>query len=103
MRSFRDTPIQRKLIAISLIFLSLFLFVPLIAVFFEAFKKGVDVYLAAIVEPDAVSAIKLTLIAAGISVPGTPLLTVLNRPSSVRPETQTCVRSGARTPRASMP
>jgi sulfate/thiosulfate transport system permease protein len=61
--------VRRSLIAVSLIFLSLFLFVPLVAVFFEAFKKGVDVYLAAIVEPDAVSAIKLTLIAAAISVP----------------------------------
>jgi sulfate transport system permease protein len=61
--------VRRGLIAIALIFLSLFLFVPLVAVFFEAFKKGVDVYLAAIVEPDAVSAIKLTLIAAAISVP----------------------------------
>jgi sulfate transport system permease protein len=61
--------VRRGLIAIALIFLSLFLFVPLIAVFFEAFKKGVDVYLKAIVEPDALSAVKLTLIAAGISVP----------------------------------
>lgn len=61
--------VRRGLIAIALIFLSLFLFVPLVAVFFEAFKKGVDVYLAAIVEPDAVSAIKLTLLAAAISVP----------------------------------
>ena len=47
----------------------LFLFVPLVAVFVEALKKGVDVYLAAITEPDAVSAIKLTLIAAAIAVP----------------------------------
>ena len=37
--------------------------------FAEAFKKGVGVYLAAITEPDALSAIKLTLIAAGIAVP----------------------------------
>jgi sulfate transport system permease protein len=51
-----------------LLFLS-FLFVPLVAVFVEAFKKGWDVYLAAIVEPDALAAIKLTLIAAAISVP----------------------------------
>ena len=49
--------------------LTVFLFVPLIAVFVEALKKGVDVYLAAISEPDAVSAIKLTLLAAAISVP----------------------------------
>ncbi len=57
------------LISLALTFLSLFLFLPLVSVFFEAFKRGWDVYLAAITEPDAVSAIKLTLIAAGISVP----------------------------------
>jgi len=50
-------------------FLTLFLFVPLVAVFAEAFKKGWEAYLAAITDPDAISAIKLTLIAAGISVP----------------------------------
>jgi sulfate/thiosulfate transport system permease protein len=61
--------VRRLLIALALAFLTLFLFVPLIAVFAEALKKGVDVYLAAISEPDAVSAIKLTLIAAAISVP----------------------------------
>ncbi len=57
------------LIALALGFMTLFLFVPLITVFYEAFKKGWDVYLAAIVEPDALSAIKLTLLAAAISVP----------------------------------
>jgi len=57
------------LIAIALVFLALFLFVPLAIVFAEALKKGVDVYLAAITDPDAVSAIELTLLAAGISVP----------------------------------
>jgi sulfate transport system permease protein len=61
--------VRRTLIAVALLFLTLFLFVPLVAVFFEAFKKGVDVYLAAITEPDAVSAVKLTLLAAAISVP----------------------------------
>jgi sulfate/thiosulfate transport system permease protein len=61
--------VRRTLIGITLVFLTLFLFVPLIAVFFEAFKKGVDVYLAAITEADARSAIWLTLVAAGISVP----------------------------------
>ena len=50
-------------------FLTLFLFVPLVAVFVEAFKKGWEAYVAAIIDPDAVSAIKLTLIAAFISVP----------------------------------
>ncbi|MFZ6850028.1 sulfate ABC transporter permease subunit CysW [Undibacterium sp. RuRC25W] len=50
-------------------FLTLFLFVPLVAVFIEAFKKGWQVYLDSITEPDALSAIRLTLIAAGIAVP----------------------------------
>ncbi|MBW8830021.1 MAG: sulfate ABC transporter permease subunit CysW [Burkholderiales bacterium] len=57
------------LIGTALGFLALFLFVPLAIVFVEAFKKGAGVYLAAITDPDALSAIKLTLIAAGISVP----------------------------------
>jgi sulfate transport system permease protein len=57
------------LISIAFAFLSLFLFVPLVSVFYEAFKKGVDVYLAAITEPDAISAIWLTLTAAIIAVP----------------------------------
>ncbi|WP_246312034.1 sulfate ABC transporter permease subunit CysW [Pseudaquabacterium terrae] len=61
--------VRRLLIGIALAFLTLFLFLPLAAVFFEAFKKGVGVYLAAITEPDAWEAVKLTLIAAGISVP----------------------------------
>lgn len=61
--------VKWTLIGIALAFLTLFLFVPLAIVFAEAFKKGVGVYLAAISDPDALSAIKLTLIAAGISVP----------------------------------
>src|SRR5574343_1246872 len=61
--------VRWALVGTALAFLSLFLFVPLVSVFVEAFKKGWDVYLAAIVEPDALSAVKLTLIAAAISVP----------------------------------
>jgi sulfate transport system permease protein len=57
------------LISIALIFLTLFLFVPLAAVFFEAFKKGWHVYFAAITEDDALAAIKLTLLASAIAVP----------------------------------
>jgi sulfate transport system permease protein len=57
------------LIGTALAFLTLFLFVPLFAVFYEALRKGWQVYVAAILEPDALSAIKLTLIAALISVP----------------------------------
>jgi sulfate transport system permease protein len=61
--------VRRALIGGALGFLTLFLFVPLAAVFYEALKKGWDVYVAAIVEPDALSAIKLTLITAAIAVP----------------------------------
>ena len=61
--------IRYVLIAVALAFLTLFLFIPLIAVFAEALKRGWDVYVESIMEPDALAAIKLTLIAAGISVP----------------------------------
>ena len=61
--------VRLVLVGVALAFLTLFLFVPLVAVFAEAFKKGAGVYFAAITDPDALSAIKLTLIAAGISVP----------------------------------
>lgn len=57
------------LLTVALAFVTLFLFIPLVAVFTEALRKGWDVYLASIQEPDAVSAIKLTLIAAAIAVP----------------------------------
>ena len=61
--------VRWTLIISALAFLTLFLFVPLAAVFTEALRKGFETYLAALIEPDAVSAIKLTLIAAAISVP----------------------------------
>jgi sulfate/thiosulfate transport system permease protein len=65
-----ESPLVRwLLIGVALAFLTFFLFVPLTLVFVEAFKKGVDVYLAAIVEEDALAAIRLTLLAAAISVP----------------------------------
>ena len=57
------------LMAVALAFLTLFLFVPLATVFHAAFDKGWQVYLEAITEPDARSAIALTLLAAAISVP----------------------------------
>lgn len=57
------------LIITTLLFLSLFLFVPLAAVFTEALRKGFDTYVSALTDPDALSAIKLTLIAAAIAVP----------------------------------
>ena len=47
----------------------LFLLLPLAAVFVEAFRAGIGTYFAAITEPDAVAAIKLTLLVAAIAVP----------------------------------
>jgi sulfate transport system permease protein len=61
--------VRYVLIAVALVFLTLFLFIPLAAVFTEALKKGWEVYVEAVIDPDAISAIKLTLIAAVISVP----------------------------------
>ncbi len=61
--------VRRLLIGVSLAFLTLFLFVPLATVFIEAFKKGWEVYLAALVEPDALHAVKLTLLVAAVSLP----------------------------------
>lgn len=61
--------IRYLLTAIALSFLTLFLFVPLAAVFTEALRKGFDTYVTALVDPDALSAIKLTFIAALIAVP----------------------------------
>ena len=56
-------------IAIALTFFTLFLLMPLAAVFVEALRKGFGVYWAAIIEPDALSAMRLTLLAAAISLP----------------------------------
>ena len=61
--------VRRTLIGIALTFLTVFLFVPLVFVFVEGLKKGLGVYLAAIVEPDALDAIRLTLVTAAIAVP----------------------------------
>ena len=57
------------LLSIALLFLVLFVGVPLLLIFIQAFEKGWRVYLAALTEPDAVSAIKLTLLVAVIAVP----------------------------------
>jgi sulfate transport system permease protein len=61
--------VRYVLITVALAFLTLFLFVPLVAVFAEAFKDGWHTYVEAIVDPDALSAIELTLLAAVIAVP----------------------------------
>jgi sulfate transport system permease protein len=61
--------VRWTVIAVALSFVVLFLVVPLVAVFAQAFAKGFEAYRSAIVEPDAVSALKLTLFAASIAVP----------------------------------
>ncbi len=53
----------------TLVFLAFFLLVPLAAVFSEALSKGWRVYVASITEPEALSAIRLTLLTAAVSVP----------------------------------
>lgn len=61
--------IRSGLILLTLTYLGVLLLLPLGTVFYEALKKGWDVYLAALTEPDAVSAIQLTLLVAAIAVP----------------------------------
>ena len=57
------------LLAVAFVFLGLFLVVPLIAVFVEALRKGLGAYWESLREPDALAALKLTLITTGIAVP----------------------------------
>ena len=61
--------VRITLIAIAVVFLAFFLLLPLVTVFVEAFRGGVSAYLAALVEPETMAAIRLTLIVAAIAVP----------------------------------
>ena len=61
--------VQVLLIGAAFTFLAFFLLLPLIAVFAEAFKLGIGAFAAAITNPDALAAIRLTLLIAAISVP----------------------------------
>ncbi|MFG1371280.1 sulfate ABC transporter permease subunit CysW [Xanthobacter oligotrophicus] len=64
-----EPPLVRYLlIALALLFLGLFIGLPLIIVFVEAFRRGWEAYLAALVTPDTWSSIKLTLLVTAISV-----------------------------------
>jgi sulfate/thiosulfate transport system permease protein len=60
--------VRIALIAVALMFFGLFVFLPLVVVFLEAFQTGLQGFIAAITNPDALSAIRLTLIVAAISV-----------------------------------
>jgi len=65
-----ETPLVRRvLIGIAVLFLGLVIFLPLVAVFVEALRQGLGPYVAALVEPDTVAAIRLTLTVAAIAVP----------------------------------
>ncbi|MEH3126225.1 sulfate ABC transporter permease subunit CysW [Agrobacterium cavarae] len=73
-RPFRDPaseglPAKLALFLVVFLFLALFLVLPLVAVFVEAFRKGLESFWEAIVEPDALASIRLTLLVAAISVP----------------------------------
>jgi sulfate transport system permease protein len=65
-----ESPLVRWiLIGVAALFLGLFLFVPLAVVFATAFEKGIAPYFASFRDPDALAAIRLTLLTAGIAVP----------------------------------
>ena len=73
-KPFRDPategfPAKLALVGIAFLFLALFLVLPLVAVFVEAFRKGGEYFWESIIDPDALSAIRLTLLVAAISVP----------------------------------
>lgn len=73
-KPFRDPasegfPAKLVMVGIAFLFLALFLVLPLVAVFVEAFRKGGEYFWESIIEPDALSAIRLTLLVAAISVP----------------------------------
>jgi sulfate transport system permease protein len=68
--SLRTEPraIRIVIIAIAVIFLTVFVVLPLVVVFAQAFSRGVGAYFAALSDPEALSAIRLTLLVAAISV-----------------------------------
>ncbi|MBL0029792.1 MAG: sulfate ABC transporter permease subunit CysW [Rhodanobacteraceae bacterium] len=61
--------LRRGLIALALAFIAFFLLLPLVAVFVEALRQGFGAYLRALQEPDAWSALKLSLLVTAIAVP----------------------------------
>jgi sulfate transport system permease protein len=70
-RSATDEPLWARvlLITVGLAFIGLFLVLPLSSVFVEALRKGIGAYLDALHTPDALAAIRLTLLVAAIAVP----------------------------------
>jgi sulfate transport system permease protein len=69
-RALTEPPLVRgALLAVAVVFLAIFLVMPLVAVFAQALEKGLGAYLTALREPDAWAAIRLTLLTAAIAVP----------------------------------
>ncbi len=62
-------PVRALLIGIAFLWLALIIFLPLVAVFAQAFSKGWSAFADALVQPDAWASIKLTLLTAAITVP----------------------------------
>ena len=61
--------VKGLILGVSLAFFAVFLLLPLVAVFFEALRKGWTAYWATLIDPDALDAIKLTALTAAIAVP----------------------------------
>lgn len=61
-------PVRFVIIAVAMIFLTVFVVLPLIVIFAQAFSKGIGAYAIALSQPEALSAIRLTLLVAAISV-----------------------------------
>lgn len=62
-------PIRWGLTATAILFLVMFVIMPLLSVFVEALRQGFGAYLEGVLEPDAIAAVKLTLLVSAISVP----------------------------------
>jgi len=65
----RLTPLRALLLGLVVAFIGLFLVAPLVAVFTEALRKGLAVYFAAFTDPEALAAIRLTLLTAAVVIP----------------------------------
>lgn len=66
----RDPPwLATTLLVVALAYFAMVLILPLITVFTEALKRGFDAYFSGITSPDAIAAMRLTLLVAGIAVP----------------------------------
>ena len=63
------TPLRMSLVAVVMLFLGLFLAAPLVAVFSEALRKGIGTYTAALTDPAALAAVRLTLVTAAVVIP----------------------------------